>query len=81
MASYVYVRLQSGGRATGRSDPAPNPFMSRVYATGQALGRAWGALTASLPNRFSVNVRHATFNQNGTKKAETVIDLQAERVD
>lgn len=79
VANYVYVSMQSGGRATGRSDPASNSFTSRVQATAQAIGRAWNSFTSSLPNRFDGWLSHTTYYPNGAKKSEFVIGARAAR--
>ena len=79
VATHMFVSMQSGGRATGRSDPAPNSLISRIEATGQAIGRAWNSFTSSLPNRIDLGMSHTTYHSNGQKKSEFRMTARADR--
>ncbi len=74
VATYVYASMQSG-RATGRSDPAPNSWVSRIEATGQAISRAFDAIGRNIPS-ISLGMTHRTYHSNGRVRSETV--MQAE---
>lgn len=78
MASYVLTTMQARGTATGRSNPAPDNFQSRVQATAQAFSNAMSSIGAAigraLPDiRFRSTTR--TRDANNVVRQETVVEI------
>jgi hypothetical protein len=74
VANYVYKSMQSsGGRATGRSDPAGS-FTSRVAAVSQAVSRMFDSIGRNLPN-FSFGMTTRKYYPNGQVQSETTVEV------
>ena len=78
LATHIQKAAYQSGRATGRSNPAPDAFTRRVDAVAQAFGRAMDSIGRNLPS-FNAFLSVRTYYPNGQMRSETTMGAEVKK--